>query len=68
MFHDLRHTCASLRFQRNVHPTFLQKLLGHALVTFTLDTYSHMLPGMGNEAADAMGAALGYHCKRAACH
>ncbi len=58
-FHDLRHTCASLLFQRNVHPKFVQELLGHASVSITLDTYSHMLPGMGGEAADAMGDALG---------
>jgi integrase len=57
-FHDLRHTCASLLFQRNVHPKFVQELLGHASVAITLDTYSHMLPGMGSEAADAMGEAL----------
>ncbi len=57
-FHDLRHTCASLLFQRNVHPKFVQELLGHASVAITLDTYSHMLPGMGGEAADAMGAIL----------
>jgi integrase len=58
-FHDLRHTCASLLFQRNVHPKFVQELLGHASIVITLDTYSHMLPGMGGEAADAMGEALG---------
>src|ERR671912_2206431 len=58
-FHDLRHTCASLLFQRHVHPKFVQELLGHASVAITLDTYSHMLPGMGSEAADAMGEALG---------
>jgi integrase len=58
-FHDLRHTCASLLFQRNVHPKFVQELLGHASVAITLDTYSHMLPGMGGEAAHAMGEALG---------
>jgi integrase len=58
-FHDLRHTCASLLFQRNVHPKFVQELLGHASVAITLDTYSHMLPGMGSEAADAMGKVLG---------
>ena len=46
-FHDLRHTCASLLFQRNVHPKFIQELLGHASIVITLDTYSHMLPGMG---------------------
>ncbi len=54
-FHGLRHACASLPFQRNVHPKFVQELLGHASVAITLDTYSHMLPGMGSEAADAMG-------------
>ncbi|TCJ16918.1 site-specific integrase [Rubrobacter taiwanensis] len=58
-FHDLRHTCASLLFQRNVHPKFVQELLGHASVAITLDTYSHMLPGMGGEVADTMGEALG---------
>ena len=58
-FHDLRHTCASLLFQKNVHPKIVQELLGHASVAITLDTYSHMLPGMGGEAADAMGNTLG---------
>jgi integrase len=58
-FHDLRHTTASLLFSKNVHPKFVQELLGHASVAFTLDVYSHMLPGMGGEAADAMGEALG---------
>jgi integrase len=58
-FHDLRHTCASLLFQKNIHPKFVQELLGHANVSITLDTYSHMLPGMGGEAADAIGEALG---------
>ncbi len=58
-FHDLRHTCASLLFQKNVHPKFVQELLGHTSVAITLDTYSHMLPGMGGEAADAIGEALG---------
>ncbi len=58
-FHDLRHTCASLLFQRSVHPKFVQELLGHASVAITLDTYSHMLPGMGGEVADTMGEALG---------
>jgi integrase len=53
-FNDLRHTCASLLFQKNVHPKFVQELLGHASVAITIDTYSHMLPGMGSEAADAI--------------
>ena len=58
-FHDLRHTCASLLFQRNIHPKHVQEMLGHASVAITLDTYSHMLPSMGGEVADAIGEALG---------
>jgi integrase len=57
--HGLRHTCTSLLFQQNVHLKFVQELLGYASVVITLDTYSHMPPGMGGEAADAMGEALG---------
>ena len=49
----------SLLFQRNVHPKFVQELLGHGSVAITLDTYSHMLPGMGGEAAAAMHEAMG---------
>jgi integrase len=45
-------------FSKNVHPKFVQELLGHASVAITLDPYSHMLPGMGGEAADAMENAL----------
>jgi len=57
--HDLRHTCASLLLHRNVHPKFGQKLLGHASISITLETYSNMLPEMGGEAEDAIGEALG---------
>src|SRR5215218_1572855 len=53
-FHDLRHTCATLLLCRNVHPKYVQELLGHATVAITLDTYSHMIPGMGNHTARAM--------------
>ena len=58
-FHDLRHTYASLLFQKNVHPKIVSETLGHASVSVTLDVYSHMLPGMGGVAADAIGEALG---------
>ena len=36
------------------HPKHVQELLGHATLTLTLDTYSHLRPGMGDEAAGAM--------------
>ncbi|MDP9440017.1 MAG: site-specific integrase [Actinomycetota bacterium] len=57
-FHDLRHTCATLLLSRNVHPKYVQELLGHANIAITLDTYSHVIPGMGNHAAKAMEEAL----------
>ena len=57
-FHDLRHTCATLLFQSNVHPKFVQELLGHATIAITLDTYSHVMPGMGDATARAMQEAL----------
>lgn len=57
-FHDLRHTCATLLLSRDVHPKFVQELLGHATIAITLDTYSHVLPGMGDRASRAMEDAL----------
>jgi integrase len=57
-FHDLRHTCATLLLSRNVHPKYVQELLGHATIAITLDTYSHVLPGMGDQTAAAMESAL----------
>jgi integrase len=53
-FHDLRHTCATLLLGRNVHPKYVQELLGHANIAITLDTYSHVIPGMGDQTARAM--------------
>ena len=53
-FHDLRHTCATLLLSRGVHPKFVQELLGHATIAITLDTYSHVIPSMGDATAKAM--------------
>jgi len=57
-FHDLRHTCATLLLGGGVHPKLVQELLGHATIAMTLDTYSHVIPGMGDQTAKAMEAAL----------
>jgi integrase len=57
-FHDLRHTCATLLLSKGVHPKLVQELLGHSNVSITLDTYSHVLPGMGNQAANAIDDSL----------
>jgi integrase len=42
-----------------VHPKLVQKLLGHKTMSITLDSYSHVLPGMGDAAAGEMDGALG---------
>ncbi len=57
-FYDLRHTCATLFLSRRVHPKYVQELLEHANIATTLDTYSHVIPGMGTQAAKAMEDAL----------
>ena len=37
-----------------VHPKVVQELLGHSSISMTLDTYSHMLPSMQQEAMDKL--------------
>jgi integrase len=53
-FHDLRHTCATLLLRREIHPKYVQELLGHANIKMTLDRYSHFIPGMGRRTAQVM--------------
>jgi integrase len=57
-FHDLRHTSATLLLKAGVHPKVVSERLGHAGVSITLDTYSHVLPGLQEEAADLMDSYL----------
>ncbi len=57
-FHDLRHTAATLMLQQNIHPKVVQERLGHSDISLTLNTYSHVLPGMQEEAAEKMDTLL----------
>ncbi len=50
--HDARHTHASLMLKQGVHPKIVQEMLGHASIQITLDTYSHVAPGMQQDAAN----------------
>jgi integrase len=52
-FHDLRHAHATLLLLQGVHPKIVSERLGHASIGITLDTYSHVLPSLQNDAADA---------------
>jgi integrase len=56
--HDLRHTCATILLMAGKHPKYVQELLGHASISITLDTYSHVIEGMDGGLADAMDEAL----------
>ncbi len=58
-FHDLRHTAATLLLVRGVHFKVVSEMLGHATVTLTLDTYSHLVPVLHAQAAAAMDELLG---------
>ena len=57
-FHDLRHTHATQLLQAGVHPKVVSERLGHASIGITLDTYSHVMPGMQEEAAEKIDAGL----------
>ncbi|HEY8597481.1 MAG TPA: tyrosine-type recombinase/integrase [Thermomicrobiales bacterium] len=50
-FHDMRHTNATLLLEQGIHPKVVQERLGHGDISVTLDTYSHVTPTMGKEAA-----------------
>ena len=49
--HDLRHTHATLALRAGIHPKVVSERLGHATISITLDTYSHAIPAMQEEAA-----------------
>ncbi|PWI56668.1 site-specific integrase [Sulfoacidibacillus thermotolerans] len=57
-FHDLRHTHASLLLLQGVHPKVVSERLGHSKISTTLDTYSHVLPGMQEQVAKEFGTLL----------
>jgi len=52
--YDLRHSSATLLLASGEHPKIVAELLGHAKVTLTLDTYSHVSPAMMDQAAKRM--------------
>ncbi len=57
-FHDLRHTHATQLLLQGVHPKVVAERLGHSTIVVTLDTYSHVVPGLQEEAARQLDRAL----------
>jgi integrase len=56
--HDLRHTHATAMLREGVHPKIASERLGHSKVGMTLDLYSHVLPGMQEDAVAKVDAAM----------
>jgi integrase len=61
--YDLRHSCASLLLAAGKHPKIVQERLGHASnepgeIQLTLDTYSHLVPGLQLRAAEKLETLL----------
>jgi integrase len=49
--YDLRHTCATLLLIAEENPKVVSERLGHSSIVLTLDTYSHVLPTMQQQAS-----------------
>jgi len=49
-FHAMRHTFATRALEAGVPVKVVSKILGHASVQITMDTYQHVLPDLQNEA------------------
>lgn len=56
--HNLRHSCASLLLEQNVHARTLMDILGHSRISVTMDTYAHVMPPTMLEAANVMNSVL----------
>jgi integrase len=57
-FHDLRHAHATHMLASGVHPKIASERLGHRKIAITLDLYSHVLPGMQEDAVAKVDAAM----------
>ena len=62
--HDARHTHASLMLKQGIHPKVVQERLGHSTIAITLDTYSHVAPGLQEAAAKRFDEVLTFNHNR----
>ncbi len=62
--HDLRHTYATLALLVGVPAKVVSERLGHSSVTVTLDLYSHVMPALEGEHADAVAKLIGRNRRR----
>lgn len=62
--YDLRHSHAMLLMADGVHPKFVQERLGHSSIQLTIDTYSHVIPGMQERPTEGLEALLAAPTKK----
>ena len=56
--HGLRHAHATMLLEAGINPKIVSERLGHSTISVTMDTYSHVLPGMQEAAALALDEKL----------
>ena len=61
--HDARHTHDSLMLKHGIHPKVVQERLGHSSIQMTIDTYSHVAPGIQEAAANRFDEVLNHKPK-----
>jgi len=52
--HDVRHSYATAALKARIAPKIISERLGHATAAFTMQTYTHVIPGMDEAAANAV--------------
>jgi integrase len=57
-FLTLGNTFVTALLPRSEHPKVVQSLLGHSSITQTMDTYSHLMEGMGGDAISGLDEAF----------
>jgi integrase len=56
--HDVRHSYATAALKAGVPAKIVSERLGHATAAFTLQVYSHVIPGMDQQAANTVAALI----------
>jgi integrase len=57
--HDLRHGCATFMLAAGVPARTIMEVLGHSEISVTMNTYTHVLAQLREDAADAIDKILG---------
>ena len=56
--HDLRHSNATALFKAGVDAAVIKERLGHADISITLNTYTHVLPSVDQEAGNKIDTVI----------